>query len=255
MNSIFLKAYNEVVVKGERLSMSIRYYFAATLVALTILAKVSQNFFAEESHIIRRVPTNQKVIALTFDDGPNVKTTYEILKILKEKNVKATFFVLGENVAVHPEILQKAKEEGHEIASHSYTHRYLNKLSQEECSDEMDQAEKIIEQYATKPILFRPPGGLYDDKVIEEAQKRNYNVILWSIDTLDWQRPSVNSVVKAVTTKVKPGDIVLMHDGLYPMPTPKALPIIIDKLRANKYSIVTVGELLKYEELKETGKF
>lgn len=235
--------------------MSIRYYFAAGIIALTVLAKVGQGFFAEESHIVKRIPTDQKVIALTFDDGPHPKTTYEILKVLKEKNVKATFFVLGENVKTHPEVLARTKAEGHEIASHSYTHRHLKKLSQAECGKEMDNAESIIGEIAEKPVLFRPPGGLYNEDVLKEAQKRNYTVVLWSIDTLDWQRPSIDSVIKKVMEQAKSGSIVLMHDGLYPMPTPKALPIIIDRLRAKNYTFVTVGELLKYEEVKETGVF
>lgn len=235
--------------------MSIRYYFAATIVALTMLAKVGQNFLIEEGHIVKRISTDQKVIALTFDDGPHPKTTNEILKILKEKNVKATFFVLGENVKMYPEILAKTKAEGHEIASHSYTHRHLTKVNAAECGQEMDDAEAIISQIAEKPHLFRPPGGLYNETVLKEAQNRNYTIVLWSIDTLDWQRPNIGSVVKAVMEQAKSGSIILMHDGLYPMPTPKALGIIIDKLRAKNYSFVTVGELLKYEEVKETGNF
>lgn len=235
--------------------MSIRYYFAAGIIGLTLLAKVGQSVLAEESHIVKRVSTDQKVIALTFDDGPHPKTTYEILKVLKEKDVKATFFALGENVKQHPEILAKAKAEGHEIASHSYTHRHLKKLNKAECGEEMDNAESIIGKIAGRPTLFRPPGGLYNEDVLKEAEKRNYTIVLWSIDTLDWQRPGVGSVVKKVMDQAKSGSIVLMHDGLYPMPTPRALEIIIDRLRAKNYSFVTVGELLKYEEVRETGVF
>lgn len=233
-------------------TVSIQHFWAAGVVALAVIAKLSQGLLAEEAKIVRHVDTAEKVIAFTFDDGPNPKTTPELLQVLREKNVKATFFVLGENAKVHPELVEKALSEGHEIGSHSYTHRHLKNLSQAECAEELDKADAMIRTVAPGPTLFRPPGGLYNEGVLAEAGKRGYTTILWSIDPTDWKRPGVDYVVKEVMKKAKPGGIVLMHDGMSPLPTPKAVAILIDRLRADGYAIVTVSELLKYEEAKQT---
>lgn len=228
--------------------------FAIGVVTLAIAAKVGQGFFPEEAKIVRHIPTASQVVALTFDDGPNAKTTPELLRVLREKNVRATFFILGENAAEHPELVAQAAKEGHEIASHSYTHRHLKNLNREECAAELDKAEDILNKIGQRPRLFRPPGGLYNETVLEEAKKRGYTTILWSVDPNDWKRPSVDFVVRSVTEKAVSGGIVLLHDGLYPLPTPKAVAQIIDRLRAKGFSIVTVSELLKYQEVRETGQ-
>jgi peptidoglycan/xylan/chitin deacetylase (PgdA/CDA1 family) len=201
--------------------------------------------------VIKKVPTTHMIAALTFDDGPHYKTTPQLLAVLREKQVKCTLFILGENAARHPEILAQAVQDGHEIATHAYSHRLLNRLSKEEYNNELDRAEQAIRAVAPKPTLFRPPGGAYNDGVLSAARSRGYEVILWSIDPGDWRRPSVSHVVNTVLHNVKPGSIVLMHDGQYPLPTPEAAGIIIDKLRDQGYTLVTVGELLKYYEERE----
>lgn len=234
--------------------MSTRYFFAASVVALTILAKISQGFLASDPQIVRHVPTEQKVIALTFDDGPNPKTTPAVLKVLKDKNVQATFFVLGENAKEYPALVAKIVQNGNEVGTHAYTHRHLKDLSREECAKELDDTEKVIAESAPRPHLFRPPGGLYDDKVIEEAEKRGYQTILWSVDPLDWKNPSVDYVVQTVMKKAQSGGIILLHDGLYPVPTPRALGQIIDLLRQKGYTFVTVDQLLKYSQVQQTGQ-
>jgi polysaccharide deacetylase family sporulation protein PdaB len=203
------------------------------------------------NEVIKKVPTTHKVVALTFDDGPHYKTTPQLLAVLREKQVKSTLFILGENAEKHPEILAQAVQDGHEIATHAYTHKLLSRLSKEEYNAELDRAEKVIRAVAPKPTLFRPPGGAYNDGVIAAARSRGYEVILWSIDPGDWRRPSVSHVVNAVLKDVQPGSIVLMHDGQYPLPTPEAVGIIIDKLREQGYTLVTISELLKYYEERE----
>lgn len=230
-------------------------FFAVSACVLLIAAKAGQGFLTEEVKIVRHVETTHKIVALTFDDGPNVKTTPELLDVLKQKQVKATFFILGENAALHPEIVARAVKEGHEIASHAYTHKHLTKMSQKDCAEELDRAEETIMSVAPKPHYFRPPGGLYNEGVIEEANKRGYTTVLWSVDPLDWQRPSVAQVISRVKSKVTPGGVVLMHDGLYPLPTPKAVSALIDDLRADGYEFVTMDELLRYEEVRQTGLF
>ena len=225
---------------GRRVKRKWQYFFSITAFIILVGAKIGQSIAVEEVHIVRHIDTKDKVIALTFDDGPNVKTT---------------FFILGENAVEHPELVKQAASDGHEIASHSYTHRHLSKMGPKDCADELAKAESIISQCASKPRYFRPPGGLFNDNVLEEAKRHGYTTILWSVDPHDWQSPSVSEMIKRVEDNVKPGGIVLMHDGQPNLPTPKALGTIIEDLRAQGYSFVTIDELLRHEEVKTTGFF
>lgn len=222
--------------------------FGVAVGVILSIVVVAPNMIADHGKVIKKVPTTHKVVALTIDDGPHYKTTPQMLAVLKEKNVKLTLFILGENAKMHPEILAQAVADGHEIATHAYSHNLLVKMSSKEVGEELDQAEKAITVVAPKPILFRPPGGAYNDTVLAETRKRGYTTILWSVDPGDWRRPSVEQVVATVMKDVQPGSIVLLHDGQYPLPTPQAIGIIIDQLRQQGYSIVTVGELLQYYE-------
>lgn len=227
-----------------------RKYFVLLSVACGVMlsALVVAPGMMGSDQVIKKVPTTHKVVALTIDDGPHYKTTPQMLAVLKEKHVKLTLFILGENAARHPEILAQAVGEGHEIATHGYSHNLLTKMSPKEVAEEMDKTEQAITIVAPKPILFRPPGGAYNENVITEARKRGYTTILWSVDPGDWRRPSVEQVVDTVMKNVKPGSIVLLHEGQYPLPTPEAIGIIIDRLQQQGYSIVTVSELLQYYE-------
>lgn len=225
-------------------------FFGVVFGVLLATVAVVQGLLADNGKVIKKVPTTHKVVALTIDDGPHYKTTPQMLAVLRDKNVKLTLFILGENAGKHPEILAQAVADGHEIATHAYSHNPLNKMSKTEVGEELDKAEKAITVVAPKPTLFRPPGGAYNDTVTAEAGRRGYTTILWSIDTGDWRRPSVKHVVDSVMNNVQPGSIVLLHEGQYPLPTPEAIGIIIDRLRVQGYSIVTVGELLQYYEVR-----
>ena len=217
---------------------------------IAVIFVVGTYYYAalDEAKVVKRVPTAQKVVALTVDDGPNVKSTPALLQVLREKNVHITMFILGRNAEKHPELLAQAAADGHEIASHAYSHTFLNKMSREAFEGELDKTEKIITAVTKKPVLLRPPGGGYNDSLVVAAQKRGYTFVLWSVDALDWKRPSVNTVVNNVMNNVKPGSIVLMHDGQDDLPTAQAMGIIIDRLRSQGYKIVTVSELLQYSE-------
>lgn len=193
-----------------------------------------------QSTIIRQVECERKFAALTIDDGPYPGSTEKLLAVLSRHNIKATFFILGENAVEYPELLDKIKEGGHEIASHSFTHRHLNKLSVEECRQEFQKAEAAL----GKVELFRPPGGLYNENVLQEAAKYDYRVVLWSIDTLDWQKPPCGQVVDKVMSNIKPGSIILLHDGQANLPTPQAIDEFVRRLSKQGYEFKTVGELL-----------
>ncbi|MBP2626587.1 MAG: polysaccharide deacetylase [Firmicutes bacterium] len=210
-----------------------------------------ENQLIDLTPAIRNVPTSQKVIALTFDDGPLNKTTPEILAILKEKNVKATFFVVGERVEQFPMLVRQEIEDGHEVGTHTYSHPNLTKIRKSQLEEELDKTEKAILTVAPKPTLFRPPGGSYNDIIIKLTRDSGYLTILWSIDTRDWRSPPVGDIVNSVLKNIKPGSIILLHDGKYPSPTPEAVAFIIDTLRSLDYEFVTVSELLQYYETKQ----
>ena len=228
-----------------------RSFFNITVLVLGLALSLIYETSAvldDANRVIRKIPTTHKVIALTVDDGPHYKTTPELLAVLREKQVKATFFILGANAEAHPDIVAQAVADGHEIASHAYSHKRLNKLTQAEVAAEFDRFETIISPVAPKPVFFRPPDGAYNDAIVKLARERGYTTVLWSIDTGDWRRPPAGQVVETAVKNAIPGGIILMHDGQYPLPTPQAAALIIDQLRSRGYQFVTMSELMQYYE-------
>jgi len=183
-------------------------------------------------------------IAMTFDDGPSATLTPKLLDILAAHHIKVTFFVLGEMVAEHPEILARAAREGHEIASHSWSHPNLAKMSQEGVRSQLQRTDDEIKNAIGKrPTLFRPPYGS-----ITEHQKRwihdefGYDIILWDVDPLDWKRPGPAVVRSRILKETRPGSIVLSHD-IHPG-TIEAMGSTFDELQAKGFKFVTVSELI-----------
>ncbi|HWR45986.1 polysaccharide deacetylase family protein [Sporomusa sp.] len=223
-----------------------------TIALLVTIAGVTEKNLSGDAQTISKVPTTHKVVALTIDDGPHNKVTPEILAILREKHVRATFFVLGVNVEKFPKIFAQEVADSHEIGTHTFSHPSLPNLSPQKISEEFEKAENVILSIAPKPTLFRPPGGFYNSQVLDTAHKRGYTVILWSIDPRDWSCPPTDRVVDNVLREIKPGSIILLHDGQYPLPTPQALGTIIDNLQERGYEFVTVSELLQYNEVRHS---
>jgi peptidoglycan-N-acetylglucosamine deacetylase len=194
------------------------------------------------------LPSDQKLVTLTFDDGPWPKTTEEILATLKKENVKATFYMIGQPLKSFPEIGKKVVAGGHEIANHT-VHHWYHKMGDLVAKREIDDTNTIIKDYLNvKTNYFRPPGGVLNNGLADYAHKLNDAVFMWSVDSGDSQprRPSVDAIVKNVMSQVKPGGIVLMHDGGGNHEnTAKAVPIIIAKLRAEGYKMVSTTELLE----------
>lgn len=189
---------------------------------------------------------NDKLIALTFDDGPCVEYTLEILDILKEHNARATFFVIGENANEHPDVVEKIAQSGSEIGNHTWSHAWLDLLSEDEIREEFKKTHNLITSITGKsPKIFRAPGGRINEKVLSVADEFSYTSVLWSKDTRDWEKTSVESVVSLALDSVKDGDIILFHDyNRKNSPTPRALRAILPKLLNNGYKTVTVSELL-----------
>ncbi len=202
---------------------------------------------AAASDVIYSCQSNNKNIALTFDDGPHPIHTPEILEILAEYDVKATFFVIGVNLSWCGELIKTEYENGHEIGNHTYSH-YMNlkKLSYTEIAKEIDDTEDAIyELIGQKTKILRPPGGIYSDTLTRVSSDKGYDIICWSVDTRDWAHTPVDEIVKNVLSNVKDGDIILFHDFVAgKSPTPDALREIIPALVDEGYNFVTVSELI-----------
>jgi len=190
-----------------------------------------------------------KKIALTFDDGPHPRYTPQILDILDEYGIKATFFVIGVNARDYSDTLDKVVSAGHEIANHTYTHLHLSDRSVGKLKDEIEKCEdEIYSRTDIKTKLFRPPEGYIRDKVGQIAKDLDYNVILWDLDTKDWDHTPPEKIAENVIANIQSGDIILMHDFIgYNSPTPQALRLFIPKLLEMGYQFVVVSELIGIE--------
>lgn len=179
-------------------------------------------------------------IAITFDDGPRKSTTSALLDGLKERNVKATFFMMGENVAKNEELVKRAFDEGHLIGNHTYTHVQLCSLSTDKAYDEIVKTnEEIKKVTGVCPKYIRPPYGSYSNKLL---MKINMIPVLWTVDPKDWNTTDSAQIVKSVVENVHCGDIILLHD-IYPSSVAAALEII-DQLKAKGFVFVTVDQII-----------
>jgi peptidoglycan/xylan/chitin deacetylase (PgdA/CDA1 family) len=199
----------------------------------------------EPSITFNSVHVDGPYIAMTFDDGPSATLTPKLLDLLAAHHIKATFFVIGENVAEHPEIVARAAQEGHEIANHSWSHPNFGKMSDESVRRQLRQTDDAIKNAAGKrPTLLRPPYGS-----ITAREKRwihdefGYDIILWDVDPYDWKRPGPAVVRARILKETRPGSIVLSHD-IHPG-TIEAMPSTFDELEAKGFKFVTVSELIR----------
>lgn len=183
--------------------------------------------------------SGSKLIALTFDDGPNKKETPRLLDILKKEQVKSTFFVLGKNAKAYPEIIKRASAEGHEIENHSWDHPYLTKLSLNDAGKQIADTDTIITELTKRtPLFLRPPYGAFDTGIKELT---SHIILLWSIDPQDWKIHDSASVEKYIKEHIKPGDIILLHD--IHTTSVDAAALLIPALKKEGYTFVTVEEL------------
>lgn len=192
------------------------------------------------------VDKKDKVVSLSFDAAWGNEQTQTLLDILKEKDVKSTFFLVGFWAEKYPESVKAIAEAGHDVGNHSDTHPHLPKLEKEKIVSQIEDCNKKIENSgAPRPILFRPPYGDYNNSVVETTNELNMHCIQWDVDSLDWKDPSADEMVKRIKNKIKPGSIILMHNGA--KNTPEALPKIIDMIKNEGYQIVPISEII-YKE-------
>lgn len=188
-------------------------------------------------------------IAITFDDGPHHANTPKLLGLLRERNIKATWFVVGEMAREHPELIRQILAEGHEIGNHTMTHPLnITRLSNEKLEEEVGGASKLLEEIAGyRPRLFRPPGGNTNPE-IKQKLYNEYGLIniLWSVDPNDWKRPGVSVVAQRLISGAHNGAILLCHD--IHAPTIEAMPQTLDTLLAKGYHFVTVSQLINMDQ-------
>ena len=200
----------------------------------------------DHSDVYRKHENQYKKIALTFDDGPHPRLTPKILEILDRYNVKATFFTVGINVHYYPETFEEIVARGHEIGNHTYTHPHVSRIDIGSLKGEIVRCEEEIYEhgeYRTK--LFRPPEGMIDGGVTTLLKELDYKVILWDVDTRDWDHTPAGAIADMIVKRVSSGDIILMHDYIsYNSPTPEALEMFLPILIEKGYQFVTVSELI-----------
>src|SRR5947208_11404844 len=199
----------------------------------------------EQNITFNSVHTDGPYIAMSFDDGPSATLTPKLLDLLAARHIKATFFVIGENVMEHPEIVARAAREGHEIGNHSWSHPNFAKMSEDRVHHLLWRTDGAMRtDTGTRRTLMRPPYGS-----ITAREKRwihdefGYHIILWDVDPYDWKRPGPAVVRNRILKETQPGSIVLSHD-IHPG-TIEAMPSTLDALEAKGFKFVTVSELIR----------
>jgi peptidoglycan-N-acetylglucosamine deacetylase len=191
-------------------------------------------------------------IAMTFDDGPSPETTPRLLDILKQRNIKATFFMIGQNAERNPEIVKRILADGHEIGNHSWTHPQLAKLPDERVTEEITKTQNAITNASGyTPKLLRPPYGSITGRQKEWIENQfGLSVILWSVDPFDWKRPGASVIQQRILAGARPGAIILSHD--IHKQTVDSMPATLDALAAKGFKFVTVSQLIAMNRPKSS---
>ncbi|WP_170070214.1 polysaccharide deacetylase family protein [Knoellia remsis] len=183
-----------------------------------------------------------KCVAITYDDGPGPHTA-KLLDTLKRLDARATFFVLGQQVEAYPEVVKRARSEGHEVGNHSYDHKDLTRLSAQTMTKQWTSTNRAITSATgSAPTLGRPPYGAVNGAVKSAATENGLALVLWDVDTLDWKNRDSSKVAKTAVSQAKPGSIILMHD-IHPT-TVAAAEDVVTGLRKRGFTLVTVSDLL-----------
>ena len=194
------------------------------------------------------VSTSAKVVAMTFDDGPHPTLTPQLLDLLRDRNIKCTFFVVGKNARAYPHIIRRMVAEGHEVANHTWNHPSLTSLSDDQIRQELRSSEEAVMAAANYRMrVIRPPYGAINTRIKQLMYSEfGYSTIMWSVDPQDWRRPGASVVTSRLVSGAHPGAIMLAHD-IHP-PTIAAMPAMFDQLIAQGYQFVTVSQLLNLEK-------
>ncbi len=195
------------------------------------------------THVIWAGSAQHKNVALTFDDGPNAKYTPQVLRILDEHKVRATFFLIGREAQRHPELVRQIDLGGHEIGNHTYSHVRLPQVPPDAIRRVLERTREIVLELTGKEtILLRPPWGVLDSRSLAELALGKFVTVLWSVDSRDWSRPGARVIAHNVLSKAQAGSIILCHDDHEQIL--EALPVIIQGLRGQGYQFITASEMM-----------
>lgn len=197
----------------------------------------------EAGAVLHRGHTDDRVVALTFDDGPGGASTRRVLRVLGDHGVRATFFVLGANAEREPRLLAAIANAGHELGNHASSHTSFRSLFPSEIDAELDQTADAIEAITgLRPRFVRPPFGRFPPSSVDLIRERGEDIVLWSVDANDWAGGSAESIAQGVVAAAQPGAVILMHDTA--PHTADALPLVIAGLTKRGFTIVPLSELL-----------
>jgi len=212
----------------------------------------NMDYWVKNHLVITRINTKDKVAALTFDDGPDAKSTSAVLDSLARHNARATFFVVGCKMEAQADLLKKMALAGHEVANHSYSHKDFNRMSGDEIRNEIRNTNKLIHKITgQKPVLFRPPGGYLSNELIRITREEHVKVAYWSweTDSKDWKNGrSATAIADYICNHIAPGQIIILHDGCTnSMTTAAAIDLMLPELINQGYRFVTMTELINME--------
>jgi peptidoglycan/xylan/chitin deacetylase (PgdA/CDA1 family) len=241
------------------MKMKSRIILFLSLVFFVVLAGAAFCIFFDEAVFARkgtiyRVNSSDKLVALTFDDGPSPVWTPQILDELKAAGIKATFFMLGKHVEEYPDVARRVVSEGHEIGNHTYDHHVLIYYTMQELEDELNHADRVIKEVTgVEAKYFRPPKAWLTREEKVKVGDMGYQVILWSLNSKDWVTFHDKQITSYILRRIKPGDIILFHDsggaftaeGGNRIQTVKTISRLVRKLEERGYKFVTISQLLK----------
>ena len=233
---------------GVRIRLLLAAFAAVIVLSVGIWHLSKQRCFQFVGSVTCRVETNERIVALSFDDGPTPLGVNAILPVLEKYNVKATFFLIGKFMAEHPELAPKLQKAGHELGNHSYSHVWMMGHWPSWYDREIADTHKILTAAGAKPVLFRPPFGKKMIGLPMAVERNGYRSVTWDVadgfpDMIDGP-----SYAAHILKQVKPGSIILMHPMYqHSQPARDALPLILEGLAKQGYRIVPVGALLKLE--------
>jgi peptidoglycan-N-acetylglucosamine deacetylase len=184
-------------------------------------------------------------VALTFDDGPWPSHTQQVLDILAEQDVKASFFMVGYLAERYPDVARRVVDEGHLVGNHTQNHTVLTRQSAEVTRTQIETGSRTLQKVTgVAPAWFRPPGGGMNAQVLKEAKRAGMDLVMWDVDPQDWRRPGVDHMLTSMLKQIKPGSVVLLHDGGgNRSQTIEMLPLLIEELKERGYLFVTLDQL------------
>lgn len=255
-----MKLPTERLIFRRHLRRGLMVLALAACFVLFFLNRYVYHGFGLHPQVFRQGSPTLNYIALTFDDGPHPEYTNQILDILADRGIPATFFVVGRHVDRYPEVTQRMLDEGHEVGSHTYNHLNLLNADEATVTRELEMTERALREACDfEPRFFRPPRGLYNQVTLDTAHERGYTLVLWSLSSTDWMGTAPSRIARLITGRVHGGDILLFHDsgdfftaaGASRANTVAALGPMIDSLTEQGYRFVTITEMMVMSLLLE----